>query len=156
MDTVIDFLGECRIFVGNSVVGVPFLELERAGFTTWEIAGHPRDFLDEVHKSQVDLMCSPPVEAPARPPELKEISPGCYFLSLIEIQNCSGSITSKQVLLPLLSNKRFDTLELACSHVPPWLEVKIISGEINATIDKVSAQDVRITIRTETGARCRP
>lgn len=143
---VIEFLEECRTFVGRSVTGVPFFELEKAGFTTWEIVGYPLDFLDGMLNFQESGACTTPVQASANPPELKEISPGCYSISLQEIQNCSGFITSKQVLLPVLSRQSFNTLEIICSHVPPWLEAKILSGEIDAVIEKRSPQEAKIII----------
>ncbi len=46
MQTVIGFLGECRTLVGCSVIGLPFFELEKAGFTIWEMDGSPADVLD--------------------------------------------------------------------------------------------------------------
>jgi Fe-only nitrogenase accessory protein AnfO len=147
LQTVIEFLGECRIFVGCSVTGVPFFELEKAGFATWEIIGHPLDFLDGILKAQDAAASTAPVQASASLPELKETAPGCYSISLKEIQNCSGFISSKQVLLPILSRHQFHTLEVICSHVPPWLEVKILSGEINAVIEKSSPQEAKIIIK---------
>lgn len=147
LHTVIEFMGECRTFVGYSVSGLPFFELEKAGFTIWEIFGYPFDFLDDILKSQDAETFTTPVQESARPPKLKEISPGCFSISLKDIQNCSGFITSKQVLLPILSRPNFNTLEIICSHVPPWLEVKILNGEIDATVEKNSPQEARILIK---------
>ncbi len=79
-------------------------------------------------------------------PEPQEISPGYYLISLKEIQNCNGMVTSKQVLFPLLANKQIQQLEIICTHIPPWLEVKILGGEIEGTIEKISLTETRVTI----------
>jgi len=80
-------------------------------------------------------------------PQPREVSPGCYSISLKKIQDCSGRVTSKQVLIPLLQKLTFDELEVICSHVPPWLEEKIISGQLDALIERPGVLESRIHIR---------
>ncbi len=147
MQTVIELLGECRTFVGLSVNGLPFFEMEKAGFTIWEMEGAAPDLLDTIlEETNAEKESSPPLNIVLYNPEPREVSPGHYFISLKEIQNCNGMITSKQILIPLLKNKQYQKLEILCLHIPPWLELKMISGEIDGTIEKISSTETRVTI----------
>ncbi len=146
MQTVIGFLGECRTLVGLSVIGLPFFELEKAGFTIWEMDGFPADVLDSIREAEAEKTPPPQFNMVIPIPEPREISPGYYWISLKDIQNCNSMITSKQVLLPLLANKQVQHLEIICTHIPPWLEVKILGGEIEGTIEKNSLTETRVTI----------
>lgn len=146
MQTVIDLLGECRTFVGLSVTGLPFFELEKAGFTIWEMDGSAFNVLDSILEAEADATPPPQLNIVIPNPEPREISPGCYSISLKEIQNCNGMVTSKQILFPLLANKQIQHLEIICTHAPPWLEVKILGGEIEGTIEKISHSETRVTI----------
>ena len=147
MQTILDFLGECRTFVGLSVTGLPFYELEKAGVNIWEIAGSSYNVLNSILQAGDEPAPSPPDTIALIPvPTAREISPGRYYISLKEIQNCNGQVTSKTVLLPLLQHMNFQTLEVTCNHIPPWLEEQILSDQIKARVDKLDNQDISITI----------
>jgi hypothetical protein len=45
MAELIEFLNGCKIFVARSASGALYFELEKAGFSVWEISGKPADFL---------------------------------------------------------------------------------------------------------------
>ena len=143
---VIDFLGECQTFVGLSVIGLPFFELEKAGFTIWEMEDSAVNVLDRILEAETEATPSLQLNIVMPRPKPREISPGCYSISLKDIQNCNGMVTSKQVLFPLLANKQIRNLEIICTHIPPWLEVKILGGEIEGTIEKLSLTETRVVI----------
>ena len=149
MKTILDFLGQCRTFVGQTVIGLPYFELEKAGFAIWEMAGSPLSVLDRILAAEKAKAESPPYQAiniimPR--PEPREVSPGCYSISLKDIQNCNGMVTSKQILFPLLKSMDFKNLEIICDHVPPWLEVKLLCGEISGVIEKITPNETRVII----------
>jgi len=148
MKEVLNFLGECRTFVGLSIIGLPYFELEKAGFTIWEMAGFPSNILDSILEAEAaaKLNTSPEIKIIIPKPEPKEVTPGCYSISLKEIQNCNGMVTSKQILLPLLEKMAFKSLEIICSHIPPWLEIKILCGEVNGVINKITPNETRVII----------
>ena len=146
MQKVIAFLGECRTFAGLSVIGLPFFELEKAGFTIWEMSDSALSVLDGILEAEAEATPPPQLNIVMPRPEPREISPGYYSISLKEIQNCNGMVTSKQLLFPLLANKQFQNLEIICTHTPPWLEVKILGGEIEGTIEKLSLNETRVII----------
>ncbi len=149
LKTVIDFLGECRTLVGLSVIGLPYFELEKAGFTIWEMAGPYSSVLDIILEAEAAAVPAPSMNIIMPRPEPREVSPGCYSISLKDIQNCNGMVTSKQILFPLLKKMDFLSLEITCAHVPPWLEQQIISGQLTGQINKRSPQEFIITISGE-------
>lgn len=147
MRAVLDFLGECRNFAALSVSGLPYYELEKAGIDIWEISGSSDNVLNIVSEAEA----APPLlvlenQNPIPVPTPREESPGHYSISLKEIQNCNGNVTSKTVLLPLLQRMNFQTLEVICNHVPPWLEEKILSGQLSGQVDILGNQDYKVTI----------
>lgn len=147
MDEAIDFLGECKIFVALSVSGVPYFALEKAGFSAWEFEGRPAEFLDYVLEQEEEARA-----ADTRRREISlvplpvETDSGCYRISLREIQTNNTGFTSKQVLLPLLRKGGFYTLEVHCSHVPPWLEAELAAGSLAGVTEKVSHDEFWIII----------
>lgn len=147
MAEALDFLNECKVFVGLSITGVPYFELEKSKFSVWEFEGKPVEFLDyileeeegrhaqEVNKGKYNIIPAP-----------VETSDGAYRISIKEIQENDTGVTSKQVLLPFLRQGKFYSLEVLCNHVPPWLEAELFSGDYSGEIEKISNQEVRITI----------
>ncbi|CFX69924.1 Nitrogenase iron-iron, accessory protein AnfO [Syntrophomonas zehnderi OL-4] len=145
MDRIISFLNGCRILAGSAVVGLPFYELEKAGFTVWEMTGHPADIIAHIMAAETQTEVPRQLNDPSIP-EAAETSHGCYSISLKDIQNRNTKITSKQILFPLLKNEQVRNLEIICSHIPPWLEIKLISGELEGTIEKITSNEFRVTI----------
>lgn len=146
MAVAIEFLEECRVFVGRSISGVPYFELEKQGFSVWEFEGRPEDFLDYVLEKEEEDKQEANCYEKTFPPEPVETSGGCYYFSLKEIQEGGTGITSKQALVPFLKKGKFYSLEVLCSHVPPWLDAEIATGSLNGVIQKNSHGDYKITI----------
>jgi len=155
MDEAIGYLADCKIFVALSVAGVPYFALEKTGFSVWEFAGRPVEFLDYILEQ----------EEAARAAEVNshgnnviplpiETANGCYKISLKEIQANNTGVTSKQVLQPFLRKGGFYSLEVLCSHVPPWLEAELAAGSLAGEIARVSKDEVRVTIFKKTCHEC--
>lgn len=140
------FLKGCRVFVGRSIAGVPYFELEKQGFSVWEFEGRPDEFLDYVLEKEEEDKQETNRCKKTFPPGPVETSGGCFYLSLKEIQEGSTGITSKQALVPFLKKGEFYSLEVLCSHVPPWLEAEIATGSLNGVIQKNSHSDFKIII----------
>lgn len=147
MKQVIDFLEECKTFVGLTVTGVPYFELEKARCSVWEYQGRPRDFLDDIlrmeeeeqHQKQSQSFISilPQV-----------IENGCYRVSIKEIQQNNYGLTSKQVLLPIINKGEYEKLEIICNHIPPWLETQFALGILSADISK-DKDEITVTIHKQ-------
>ncbi|HWP96756.1 MAG TPA: Fe-only nitrogenase accessory AnfO family protein [Syntrophomonadaceae bacterium] len=144
MKELVDFLAECRTFSALSICGLPYFELEKAGFRIWEMEGLPVDFLQIIlNEEEVVLKEETIKENPE--PAAKEIFPGHFLISLKEIQVCGQGRSSKQIILPIL-RQEFKTLEILCDHLPPWLEAKMLDGEVQGTVDKTASGETRICI----------
>ncbi|MBP2132598.1 Fe-only nitrogenase accessory protein AnfO [Methanomicrobium sp. W14] len=117
-----DFLADCRIFAAKSASGAMFFELEKSGFNIWEVSGRPAEFLDSIVEQEIaeDRAEKPePLEIPVP----LEVSPKNYYISIKEIQGKVPDLSSKMILQDFINRKKFESLEIACDHVPPWIEL---------------------------------
>lgn len=143
---MIEVLGQCRVFVARAVSGLLYKELEQAGFSIWEFGGKPTDFLEYV-LVQEELAARQPAPVTAPAPAIVETGPGCYQVSLKDVQQSGGGLTSKQVLQPLLSGN-FYQVEVLCSHIPPWLEAEWACGRFDCKAEK-QANGVKLIIKKQ-------
>lgn len=147
MAEALDFLADCKIFVGLSVTGVPYFELEKSLFSVWEFEGKPMEFLDYILEEEEG---KPDQEFDEGKNNSKftpvETSSGCYRISLSEIQEKGIGVTSKQALLPFLRKGVFYSLEVVCKHVPPWLQAELHDGNFFGEIEETSSGEVKIMI----------
>jgi len=132
IEEIIVFLDDCNVFVGRSVIGIPYYMLEKANKSIWEYMGKPLEFLNDILEKEekadlineghtIDKKDLVPVE----------ISPGYYRVSIKKIQAYKTMRTSKQVLMPFLEKEKFKTLEILCNHVPMWLEGFCLSNNLD-------------------------
>ncbi|SFG23277.1 Fe-only nitrogenase accessory protein AnfO [Desulfotomaculum arcticum] len=134
MDEMTDVMGSCKIFVGHTVTGIPYFELEKSDCTVWEMQGKPGDFLDYILSCEDNEQSLAEKSTAVVIPVPAEIGEGRYLVSIKEIQDDGGGITSKQVLQPFLRRENFFELEVICSHVPPWLEAEFAAGVLKGEI----------------------
>ncbi|GAB4259357.1 Fe-only nitrogenase accessory AnfO family protein [Thermincola ferriacetica] len=155
MAEVVKFLGTCRIFIGLSVIGVPYFELEKAGCSIWEFEGNPLEFLDYILE-QEEAERAGKTRDGNPDTEIKPIerSAGCFYISLKDIQSRNLGITSKQALLPFLRKGSFYELEVLCDHVPPWLEGELYSSGLLGRIEKLGNGEIRVTITKKCSDQC--
>jgi Fe-only nitrogenase accessory protein AnfO len=146
MGEIIKFMGQCKIFVGQAVTGVPYFELEKSNCVVWEMQGRPGDFLEYI-------LCREEVEqrveqktAAAVVPVPVEVGEGRYRVSIKEIQDGGGGLTSKQVLQPFLRRGGFYELEITCSHVPPWLEAEFTAGAYKGRVISSGQGEVKVVL----------
>jgi len=148
LEKAIEFMGDCRVFITSHVSGVPYFELEKAGFSLWEASGDPGSYLDEVavQETQGNPEKSHSCEMNDELPAPVEVFPGCFRISLREIQRDNTRFTSKQVLLPFLQRGNYRVLEILCDHVPPWLESGLATGQYSGSIEACGNNMSKITI----------
>lgn len=147
MAELLIFVEDCQIFLGQSITGVPYFELEKADISVWEFAGKPLDFLEYIVATEEKAQMQQVNERPIYPiPVPKETALGHYQISIKDIQENNGGVTSKQVLLPFIRQGSFYALEVVCNHIPPWLEGELAMGKLTSRIEKVSNNEMRVTI----------
>lgn len=146
MGDLISFLDRCKVFAISSIGGVAYFELEKAGIKVWEVDGDPSGFLQLIMDEQEDSVVQTTEPGEKARPVAEEIYPGHFRISLLGLQGTTGGLTSKQIIQPILNQGRFQTLEIMCDHAPPWLEIKILTSELNGIIEKNSPGEVKITL----------
>lgn len=146
VNAIIQWLGQCRVFVAQSVTGLLYKELEQAGFSIWEFDGQPLDFLEYI-LVQEELAAQNHVPEQPAAPVIEETGPGCFRVSLKAIQQSGNGLTSKQILQPLLSGNYY-LVEVLCSHIPPWLEAEQLSGRLECTTSR-SAEGIKLIIQKQ-------
>lgn len=146
MSEMVQFLGECRIFVARSATGVPYFELEKAGCSIWEVPGEPEKFLDQVLEDEEQERSAGQSEAPLAIPVPEEIAPGNFYISIKEIQEKNAEVTSKQVLQQYVRSGRFHTLVISCCHVPPWIEVEAVRGGYAIETEQLGKNEFKVKI----------
>jgi len=55
------------------------------------------------------------------------ISEGAYKIDLALLLTTYSSLNSKQILIPILHNSSFKTLEIVCEHIPRWFGMELES-----------------------------
>ncbi|WP_378956542.1 Fe-only nitrogenase accessory AnfO family protein [Pelosinus sp. sgz500959] len=140
------FLGQCKIVVGASIVGMPYFELEKMQCSIWEFEGEPLSFLDYVLGQEEEKLAASKLPKSEIIPVPVERENGDYYISIKEVQETGGGITSKQVLMGFLQQGQFYSLEVLCNHIPPWLEIQLQSGPLVGRIDKKSPTETHVYI----------
>ncbi|SFR15520.1 Fe-only nitrogenase accessory AnfO family protein [Desulfoscipio geothermicus] len=146
MGEVLEFMGGCRVFVGNTVTGIPYFELEKSNCAVWEMQGKPRDFLDYILTREEEEHRREEKSAVVVVPVPEETGAGCYRISIKEIQENNIGVTSKQVLLPFLRQGNFYELKVLCNHIPPWLEAEFLTGKLCGEVNNIGSGELEIII----------
>lgn len=146
MGDMLDFMGECRVFVGHAVTGIPYFELEKSNCTVWEMPGRPGDWLDYILEQEESVQRQENKKPLVVVPVPEEVGEGRFRVSIKEIQDSGGGITSKQVLQPILRRGNFYELEVFCSHVPPWLEAEFAGGTLNCEASHQGPGEIKLVI----------
>jgi Fe-only nitrogenase accessory protein AnfO len=149
---LIAFLGTCRTLVAQSASGALFFGLEKAGFSVYEIAGTPAEFLNTVWRDAKEEQESKvPLQAGADIPVPLEIAPGKFYISIREIQGKRPEVSSKQVLRSFVHNGAFAELEIVCDHVPPWLDMDAERLGYDLTSERTGIDDLKVLLRKPAG-----
>jgi Fe-only nitrogenase accessory protein AnfO len=126
--SVLELLDGCRILVASSFIGAAAYHLEREGIHLWESLDADLFSLDDIlSKDEADQDVCETTETKQN--FVTDIGNGIYQISLTDIQRQNGTITSKQILMPILSAGTFYELQIDCCHIPPWLEGEL-AGDI--------------------------
>ncbi|MFA4859460.1 Fe-only nitrogenase accessory AnfO family protein [Methanoregula sp.] len=152
---LVAFLGTCKTLVAQSASGALFFGLAKAGFSVFEIAGSPPEFLSSVLlEAKEEQEGNVPVLDGADIPAPLEISPGKYYISIREIQGKRPEMSSKQVLRSFVQAGAFSELEIICDHMPPWIEVDAERLGYDLTREQTGLHDMKVLIRRSAGGCC--
>lgn len=143
---VIAFLADCRIVVAATVTGIPFFEFEKAACNVWEFTGYPQDFLDYILVKEQEMKKQQAVAEPVSLPVPENLGNGHFRISIKNIQSNHSGFTSKQVLQDFFKRGEFYSLDVLCSHIPPWLEGELLLGKYQVATEQRNPQEVKLTI----------
>lgn len=144
---MVEALGDCKIFVGSEVKGIPYNVLDGMGFNTWELEGNAKEFLkfvfdkeEEEAKSVINANKENQVSL------IQKVKDGNYFLNLKKIQENDANLTSKTILLPFLKSTTFYELQILCNHVPPWFEAEFERLNLKTQRQVLGQNVIRVTV----------
>lgn len=140
-----DFLGNCKIFAAKFASGAMFFELEKAGCTIWEVSGKPAEFLDGILEEEEENEMAGTQTGFEIPAPL-EISPNNFTISIKEIQGKIPGISSKKILQQFIRGGDFDSLEITCDHVPPWIELDAVRAGMMMETEKIDYNEYLVKL----------
>lgn len=118
--TLVEQLGRCPILFVGKIRGVLPALLGEQGIAVAVQTGDAQAALDrwalEESPAAEDSLES---ETNIEPTEL---APGILRLDLVSTMSAHPRLTSRQILLPLLSQRVFTLFEILCDHPPRWLD----------------------------------
>lgn len=142
---IVENLNDCKIVVVKKAQGIPYGIFYESDYSIWELEGRPEDFLDliiECEKKHIEKMKEEEQECVA-----KKLYEGYYLIDLNELQFTKPELTSKKAIIPFLDKFEFDTLEVICCHIPPWLIEKEKKKEISIEASKLKKNEYKLLIR---------
>lgn len=144
VNDLINFLGDCKIFVAKTITGASYYQLEKAGCSVWEYSGRPSEFMDFILDKEEEVE----MENDTLPviPEPEAFGNGLYRINLKPVQELDLGVSTKQVLLPFLRRGDYYQLEIICNHLPPWLEAELLFSKLAFRCDKNVPGEVYVTI----------
>ncbi|PKU24704.1 Fe-only nitrogenase accessory protein AnfO [Telmatospirillum siberiense] len=169
---VVDRLEDCRVLVSGEVRGLVYSLLqEEMGFHIWKAQGPDREQLDIVAGREADLIARREQAAveeasaancaqgccgkkggggrspcgPAAAPSLERVGNGHYRIDLAQVLESDPNLNSRQVLIPVMQETEFETLEILCDHVPRWFSRALVEMNMRAEFD-ASAQGLKVLV----------
>ncbi|MCB2293866.1 Fe-only nitrogenase accessory protein AnfO [Clostridium algoriphilum] len=140
-------LGDCKVFVGREIKGLPYTVLDSMGFNTWELEGTTKDLLEFVfEKEEEETKSMEMSKSKDKLPLIQKSRDGYYFLNLKKIQEHNINLTSKGILLPFFDTTVFYQLEIICGHIPPWFEAEFNRLNLITKSESISKDEIKITV----------
>ncbi len=135
--SILELLDGCKILVASSFIGAAAYHLERESIHLWESLDAALFSLDDIlSKDEADQDVCETAETKLN--FVTNLGNGIYQISLTDIQRQNGTITSKQILMPILSAGTFYELQIDCCHIPPWLEGELAGDIYDFNIEPLS------------------
>ncbi len=121
---LIEDMGDCRVIAGAKISGVPYTELDRCGFSIFEIEDYGPGLFEaiaeDMENAGAEMSLNEKMISDARPIETS--TPGVYYLDLVALQAERPEVSSKRAMKEFFETTPFVELHLVCGHIPQWLE----------------------------------
>lgn len=139
-------IDECKILVLKKALGIPYSIFYQEDFSIWELEGKPEQYFESIIEKENDHIEEINRKVESENKLVKELKAGYHIIYLDEIQRMKPEITSKMVVRPFLEKKDFETLEIHCCHIPPWLDGESYLGLIKMRVDIISKEHIVLYI----------
>jgi Iron only nitrogenase protein AnfO (AnfO_nitrog). len=127
---VCSWLGNCKILVAKRFRGTYRVIFEQYGISMYELAGFENtetsvllNFIKGYAAESCQNTAKPGYST--APPKPEEISPGNYFIDLVDFMGHKSPFNSKEILLPFLAKTSFSSFEILCEHIPKWFDAEL-------------------------------
>ncbi|MFS2223318.1 Fe-only nitrogenase accessory AnfO family protein [Pantoea sp. B65] len=131
---------DCRHLLVNRMQGAQIAWLDGLGVQIWQAQGNLQAlpyWLDAIRQQAADRPADPLASFSAKF-MTAGAQPGEFEIDLIAALNSDRALTSKQLLLPVLTGRAFHQLNVVCDHLPKWFARELpalqlqVRSEINA------------------------
>jgi len=118
--TLAEALGDCKILLLGLVKGALPAFLGEKGVAVSQLSGN---FAQRLAQLPLESVPSDPVhESAPVPVQPIEVDTGIFRLDLAAAMKDQPRMTSRQILIPLMTQGGFTLLEVLCDHPPRWLD----------------------------------
>lgn len=165
-------LGDCRVLLSGERRGLVYSLLqEEMGFHIWTSQGPALERLDVISSQEADRIAQEEQAAvktasetscalgccgkqggpgrsactPTTAPSLERIGSGHYRIDLARVLESDPNLNSRQVLIPVMEETVFETLEILCDHVPRWFSRALDEMNMRAEFDG-TAQGLKVLV----------
>ena len=127
--SMVDQLGDCKVFVAKEISGQLYYILEANGFDSFEAEGKPELYLDSIweelqSKNTKEDLTEKEVRMETKPAlyPLQLDQEGVYYINLKQALSSDCTLTSKKIIKPFLHKQEITCLNILCDHIPPWFQ----------------------------------
>lgn len=144
----------CHDLIARDVRGFPLSIMDGMGFEMWRLDGAPDAYLDLIREERGRQCKTLEDLVPISEEEVISLLPlpvdgkeqeGRYHINLIRSLAASG-MTSKQLLLPFIREKRCQTLEVICDHLPKWFDKELASYQMGYQVTRAEDGIIHVMI----------
>lgn len=167
LDGAAKALGDCRVVLSNETRGFFYSYLEEIGVRTWQSSAPVMQALPVVEEGELEraAAASPCHEARAgcgssgcgskgkklasaavEPVAAQDLGDGRYLIDMAATLKKNPSTNSREVLIPILAETPFKTLEILCDHLPRWFHQQIAELGLEAKVETLETRIVRATV----------
>jgi Fe-only nitrogenase accessory protein AnfO len=126
---IVKQLDDVKIVVASEISGITFGTFQAAGFAIFLVENNTLDILNSVKKDMLEVI----EERKEKPREFDitqflepGVNKGDFSLNMEEILLKNPELTSKKILIPYLKKRKFNRLDVICSHIPKWFSTDLV------------------------------
>ena len=160
VNTALDAIRECEVFLLRDMRGVIRVYLEDRGYRVWTSKGTLSDQFDDVVQKEAEFAkaeAEKTVGIPA-PESVGNPDDAHYRIDLIELLRADACHISRDLLMPFLETVSFAQLEIVCEHIPKWFasELRELDLRIASTDIFEGGNGMLLKVVPKSGARSVP